>query len=154
MHETTQSNLETLARWTADTARADRYVTNLQERLPADVEDGIYASFGNSFGNLSLTIYEADAISDVTPYLRAVREAGFERLGEAKENPTADAVSWQYRIKEGDKMVTLGVSLNLKSSGGGHCRYVQVGVKEVPEMKLICGEELAEYEAREAEAAE
>ena len=154
MHKLTESDLDTLARWAKDVVRADRYLTALQEHLPADVEDGIYASLSGNFGRISLTIWQADGIPDATPYLRAVREAGFERVGKPSEDHAAKSLTWQYRIKEGEDEIPLAVSLRLKAEGGGHCRYVQVGVKEVPEMKLLCGEELAEYEAREAEAAE
>lgn len=133
MHKTTERDLETLFRWVQDVVRADSYACALQNELP----DAVLTS---GFGDLALHI-EADSISGAVPLLRAARAVGFSRDGPLTEDAANQTTIWNYTADE----VKLKVVLRLRNND--YCRYVQVGTKQVPDMRLLCGAELEEWEA-------
>lgn len=159
MHPTTKDNLASMASWTADIVRADRFVLALTADLPEEIEGQPWHDLANSFGSLTLNLREANSVAQITPYLRLARQCGFVREGDRKEDDINNAVTWNYYATlEGDvKRVHLTVVLHLKAAAEAAddgCRYVQVGVKEVPDMKLLCAEELKAFIATEQESAE
>lgn len=151
MHQTTKDNLATMANWTADVVRADRFVLALTAGLPAEVDGQPWHTLTNSFGDIGLNLREANSVVQITPYLRLARQCGFVRTGERKEDDVANTVTWVYHATlEGEKRVALTVTLHLKAVAevaDDGCRYVQVGVREVPDMKLLCAEELKAWNA-------
>lgn len=148
MHKLTKESLDTLARWNLDSVRADPYLLALQAALPKREDTGIYGALGTNFGILALSIYEAPDVGSAAPFLRAVRSAGFERVEGPVEYPDEQAVRWEYKAcPEMDEDIILNITLRLKQGENASCRYVSVGEKTVPDMRLLCGEALAEWEA-------
>ena len=148
MHPTTRNDLETLATWTVEVVTADRFAVALQAGIPERADKGSYATIDGSFGNLSLNLYEADNLDEITPYLHHVRTCGFKREGIPEEDGSAGTMTWRYfaTVEGQDQRQQLTVRLYLKQEGAS-CRYVEIGKKEVPDMKLMCGEELAAWDA-------
>lgn len=157
MHELTRKNLDLLARWTREIVEADSVLKALSAELPERREDDeIYFGLDSWVDNIVLDIYQAAGVDDAAPFLAAVRRAGFRREGEAQELPDANQVRWDYRIEivPGYNLplrVYLHLKTNSTSGESARCRYVEVGKKEVPDMKLLCGDELAAWEAEHAE---
>ena len=155
MHKTTQEELEKAQRWFADIARADSIALALDPLLPEATDDcPTWGSIGNSFGNLTVFVYDALAVADASPILRRLRELGFRREGTPTQNEREGSLEWTYaRGKWGDgDRVSVSVKLTLRKADADTgpaptCRYVQVGTKEVPDMKLLCGDELEAWKA-------
>ncbi len=72
-----------------------------------------------------------DSIKEIVPVLRAFGRAGFKQNGKRVESPQNKSIA--YTLKK--DMCELDFQVVLK---GTVCRYVQVGVKEVPVMELQC----------------
>ncbi len=149
MHKSTKAELETLARWTEETVAADHFAILLEDCLPASrlEEGGMYHALGNDFGVLGLNVYNADSVHDSAHYLRATRLAGFKRAGDVEESPSGNSVSWRYTLKDDGREIRLTVTLHFRVDENASCQYVQVGEKTVPDMKLLCGDELKEWQA-------
>lgn len=155
MHPSTKQSLAQLTSWIADVAIADRFAVALQTGITEPIDGQPWAQVCGTFGDLTLSLYEAESVNDITPYLHHVRTVGFERQGEAREDSDAGTVVWQYSAKidgeETRRRQKLVVTLHLKTETAS-CRYVKVGMKEVPNMKLMCGEELTAWdEAQKSE---
>ena len=142
MHKITKENLETLARWTEDVVRGDRHLTAIQANMPEEVAGRPHSVLSSSFTSISLNLYQAEQVSDIGPYMRAIRFAGFKRE-QKQEYPENSSIVWTYKAKDG---YTVLVTLWLKLSEEAQCRYVETGKKEVPVMKLMCGDELKEWD--------
>lgn len=152
MHPTTKDNLATMAKWTADVVRADRFVLALTAGLPAEVEGQPWHDLTNSFGDIGLNLREANSVAQITPYLRLARQCGFVRQGKRMEDDVANTVTWVYHAKtaEDERRVQMTVTLHLKAAAEAAddgCRYVQVGVREVPDMRLLCADDLKAWNA-------
>lgn len=143
MHPTTKRELDMLAQWTLDVVQADSVVSELDEAV-AGVNSPLAHAFSNDLGSLALSISGADAVRDVVPFLQAVRSVGFRRDGKAEQNDNAGPVIWTYRASS----IMLRVLLFLRADSA-ECRYVTVGEKTVPDVRLLCGKELAEWQAKE-----
>lgn len=156
MHKTTKQNLKTMADWTNDIAIADSFAIALEWGIPKQPDEGAYASLGNSFGNLTLTLYEAESVSEIKPFLLLARKCGFKRQGKVDGNIDKGTLTWSYRAPvDGETSnQSLTIQLIFKKSTKDEpatCGYVQVGVKEVPDMKLMCGEEFTAWTKMKAE---
>lgn len=150
MHKLTRDNLEVFARWTMEVVAADRFALALEANLPRTPDEGVYHALTNTaFFTLALDIYQGNAISDASDYLRAARLAGFEREGDMKEDSDIHTVTWQYTASE-NSAVGLKVMLHFSQDAGAACRYVKIGTKTVDDMKLLCGDELVEFQANES----
>ena len=157
MHKLTQEALtsvgETLARWSADIVRADRYMVAIEANLPEkDEETSSYHSFGTNYGDLQLDLYQAEKVAEIGPYMRAVRYAGFKRKSKS-EDAASGTVTWEYEAEENGDTVSIRVRLHLTMGPAAACRYVETGKREVPVMELLCGEELDAWNAAHAEEA-
>lgn len=137
--------------WTRDIMRADHYAVTVEAALPERKDTGEYGDLVSIYGDLNLNVHQANSISAVKPYLKAVRSAGFKRLGKPEQDPKTDTVRWKYEVREDDGCVMLDVVLHFKTDESAACRYVTVGEKTVPDMKLMCGDELAEWDAEHEE---
>jgi len=160
MHKTTKEELDKVARWTRDIIAADDIVAELEPSMVAQTDDcDTWSALANNFGNLDVYVYDALAIADAGPILRKLRQMGFRREGTPTQNEREGSIEWRYtrgNYGDGDR-VSIGVKLTLKKAtadgAAPSCEYVKVGTKEVPDMKLLCGEELAAWrEAQQVEA--
>lgn len=157
MHKTTIENLEKAKQWTLDICRADEIMVALDDAMPTFTEEsGTFASISNNFGDVAVFVYDALAIADAGPFLTALRQIGFRRQGEPTLNETDGTMEWTYtrgEYADGDRQ-RVAVKLTLKKAEAEgtapSCQYVQVGTKEVPDMKLLCGEELEAFQAERA----
>lgn len=147
MHKTTNHCLNQIAEWTRDVMRADHYAVTVEAALPERKDTGEYGDLVSIYGDLHLNVHQANSISAVKPYLKAVRSAGFKRLGKPEQDSNRNTVTWNYEAKEADGRVVLDVVLHFKTDESAACRYVTVGEKTVPDMKLMCGDELTEWDA-------
>jgi hypothetical protein len=156
MHELTKQNLDTLQLWMADALRADAILAQLDAVVKVSdysAEGGGWASLEASFGDNTVRIHEAKSVNEGTPFMAALRKAGFKRVTGPTEDPSDGSVRWQYLKEEGEgvRPVKVAVAVYLPKVGqpvkAGGCRYVEVGVKEVPDIRLMCDEELAAWEA-------
>lgn len=159
MHKTTNEQLSTIARWTREIAAADSVATELDAVAIEQTGDcDTWSSIGNSLGTLTVFIYDALAIADASPTLRKLRQLGFKRQGKPTEKPDDGTIEWSYRRGKysDDDSVDVGVKLTLKKADADgdapSCEYVKVGTKEVPDMRLLCGEELEAFKAEQVEA--
>ncbi len=148
MHRITKNELESLARWTQQTANGDSFAIALQAGIPERGE-GSYASLTGNFGSLSLDLYEAESLDEITPYLQLACTVGFKREGEGhpEEDSAAGTMTWRCVAPiegEDTRQQRLAIRLHLKQ-GAVSCRYVEIGKKEVPDMKLLCGQELEDW---------
>ena len=162
MHDSTKSNLETIASWTKQTVNADSFVRALSAGLPEQDEDSL-SSIGidNSFGSITLNLYEAGSVDEVKPLLLLARECGFTRKDEAEESPYSNMITWRfYAPIEGETEYVkqaLVINLHLRTvdgEGAATCGYVTVGKKEVDDIQMLCGEEFAAFQAAKKAAAE
>ncbi len=155
MHELTQkaldSTLETIKEWTTDIVRADRLTQEVQKHLPESTDGKSHYQFESDYGDLSLTLWEAEEVKEIGPFMRAIRLAGFERKGEKVMDSTYGHVTWNYVAKEGDEEVRMRIRVNLTQGEGAQCRYVEVGKREVPVMELLCGDELKKWDDAKVE---
>lgn len=165
MHQITKNKLETLHCWIEEVMRADHYAVELERAIPENSEDGITANvISPTFGDLELHLHGAAGVDEAAPYLRAARQLGFERQGDGRpeEQPANNRVVWKFEVNvgRGDDVllpdrIQLAVVLNLPRGEDGAtaatCQYVQVGTKTVPDMKLMCGEELAAWKREHEE---
>jgi len=154
MNEKTTYNLEsitkTLARWTRSIVLADPYLTAIEANLPDQPEGDSYHDFRSSYGDIYLDLWQAEAVADIGPYMRALRFAGFKRV-KKEEDSIARNVKWIYEAGEGDDRVVATVKLTLKMGEQATCAYVEVGKKEVPVMELLCGEKLEAWNEAQKE---
>ena len=156
MHELTKQNLDTLQLWMADALRADAILAQLDAVVKAadNSEDGgSWATLDASFGDNHLRIHEGTSVADAAPFMAVLRKNGFTRNSGPTEDPSNGSVRWVYLKEEGEgvRPVKVEVAVYLPKVGqpakAGGCRYVEVGVKEVPDIRLMCDEELAAWEA-------
>lgn len=144
MHEATKNELERLDRWRQETIDADAFAIALQEGIPEREDEGPHASIGASIGDLTLSLFEAESVDEIIPYLQHVRKCGFERRGDPVENGTTKSITWKY-VAQADREQRLAVALYLKQGDNAGCSYVKVGTKEVDDYRLLCGEELKKW---------
>lgn len=159
MHKTTKHNLKTIAEWTNDVAIADSFAMALQVGIPKQRDEGSYADLSNSFGNLTLTLYEADSVDEIKPFLILARKCGFKRQGKVNGNIDRGTLTWEYLAPIDGETAKQKLTLQLLFKASTEeepaaCGYVQIGVKEVPDMKLMCGEEYTAWTKMKAEEAE
>lgn len=167
MHKTTREALATLARWTAETAAMDEYALAMQKVVDAvevetlaDDDRTLWASIDCGFGDLTVHVRDGREVSDAKPFLRRARELGFTRDGDPKQNAADGTLTWTYLRKYDDddtadwRRQKLVVQLTLPKqdddTADTGCRYVTVGMKEVPDVQLLCGEELAAWNEAQA----
>ena len=157
MHKTTKEQLDTIARWTRETVAADSVAIELDPSMIEQTDDcDTWSSIGNSFGNLTVFVYDAMKIADAGPILRHLRQLGFRRAGKPEQDANAGTMKWEYQRGSyaDDNRQSVAVHLTLKKVAAGSpapdCQYVQIGVREVPDMKLLCGEELEAFQAERA----
>lgn len=146
MHSSTKSNLKMIADWTNDVAIADSFATALQAGIPKRSDEGSYVDLTNSFGDLTLTLYEAASVGEIKPFLVHARKCGFKREGKVHGNVDGGSLTWNYLAPIDGETKKQKMTLKLLFKQGteeepASCGYVQIGVKEVPEMKLMCGDE-------------
>lgn len=145
MNEKTQENIagiaQTLARWTTNILQADPYLTAIEANLPDQPEGDSYHDFRSSYGDIYLDLWQAEAVAEIGPYMRALRFAGFKRVKKT-EDSIAGNVTWIYEAGEGIDKVTATVKLALKMGEQATCRYVKTGTKEIDVNELLCGEKL------------
>lgn len=151
MHDLTKENLKTIADWQEKILRADKYVEALDAARPPYDEEGTCSSLDESIGNLQLSVYNAKSLADGIPYLLAARSCGFERRGEMVEEPNYNCVTWRFITDDG---IQLSILLHLDATDDSACQYVEVGKKEVPDMRMMCGKELKTWQEAQAAAAE
>jgi len=154
MHEKTKQDLETLQRWTVQVINADRYLKAMEAAIPERQDDDVtYASVSTSIGDIHLTLWQAESVDQISPYLAEARRLGFRRV-ERTENPAENSVAYKYELGEDESRVRLHITLRLRSASTdgeqAKCRYVQTGTKEVPVMELKCGADLEAWEAVQA----
>ena len=154
MHKSSKQALETIAHWNKQILASDEFILRLEAGLPDvpdDTPDSVpYIDLGSSLGDVSLTLYKADAATDMVPYLTAVRKAGYTRVGTPTTASDNSSIIWNYTAKVDDVQISLTARLNFKTTNAV-CQNVQIGVMTVPKMKMMCAEELATWLAEHPE---
>lgn len=88
-------------------------------------------------GNVKVKVNRARSLESLKDYTKAFRRIGYAR-GKGKIDLTTNTPEWLFG-REGWPSIKLVMDFSHnKPDDETVCRYVQVGVKEVPDMKLVC----------------
>ena len=77
-------------------------------------------------------------LSDVAPLLKAMKEAGFERVGDMSTYEEIRRVHWEFKREGKPAVLTAFFRDTDDDASPNRCRFVKVGTKTVDDFKLVC----------------
>lgn len=107
-------------------------VLELQEMAAGSSNVSIYVR--DHYVSVSMIVRE---LADALPIRRAMTAQGWRLSGDATDLPECEVRMYRYVKVFGETEVPVNLCLSFV---GSVCRYIEVGMKSVPDYKLVCEE--------------